>query len=132
MSMLISGSGEKTEINVTPLIDVLLVLLIIFLILGPPRSKGLEALVPHESHTTAPPKPVEQIMLTVLPHDTVQLNHDQIALAQLPTKLEAAVKTSPDPVLFVRRQKDLNFGQIAAVLDIAKGAGIQRIGILTH
>ena len=132
MAMALGGTvRQKAEINVTPLIDVLLVLLIMFMVIQPPRSKGLKSLVPDEAADQHRSRPPTDVTLTVLQHQRVRFDREEVALIDLDQRLRSFLKRVPDPVIFVRGENGLNFGQVAEVIDIAKGAGIQRIGLLT-
>lgn len=128
--MLGTGPHRNAEINVTPMIDVLLVLIIIFLVIQPSRSTGLDTLVPQESQGGQPKKPPEDIVVTVLRDQAVKLNEQRVDLADLEGRLKDVLRRGAKPVLFVRTEEDLEFGRIAQVIDIAKGAQIDRVALL--
>jgi biopolymer transport protein TolR len=128
--MLGSGPHRQAEINVTPMIDVLLVLIIIFLVIQPSRSTGLDTLVPQESQGAQSSKPPEDIVVTVLRDEAVKLNDQRVDLADLEGRLKDVLRRGAKPVLFVRTEEDLEFGRIAQVIDIAKGAQIDRVALL--
>jgi biopolymer transport protein TolR len=130
MAMSVGGnSHRKAEMNVTPLIDVLLVLIIIFLLVTPQLSHGLKTSAPESSDERAS-TPRDDIVVTVLGNRTVRLNQESVALEDLDARLKTVFKNAPSHVIFVCADKDLDFQQIAEVIDIAKGAGLERVALM--
>ena len=125
------GSHQKAEMNVTPLIDVLLVLIIIFLVVMPSLSHGLKTSVP-ETSDQKPSTPRDDIVVTVVGNGIVRLNQESIALEALDGRLKAVFKNAANHAIFVRADKDLDFQQVAEVIDIAKGAGLDRVALMTQ
>jgi biopolymer transport protein ExbD len=125
------SSGTGPQINVTPMIDVLLVLIIIFMVM-PHRSKGLDAQVPQPATDSRPAAVEEDIVLTVEGEGNVRVNQDATTMQQLEPRLLAIFKTTARPVIFIRGKKDLAFDEIAQVIDIAKGAGFERIALMNE
>lgn len=132
MAMSLGGSSHpKAEMNVTPMIDVLLVLIIIFLLVTPTLSTGLKAHVPQnpdQKSTT----PIDDIVISVLGNGTVRLNQETLAVADLDERLKMVFKNAANHVIFVRGDKNLDFHYIAEVIDIAKGAGLDRVALMTQ
>lgn len=132
MAMLLGGSSHrKAEMNVTPLIDVLLVLIIIFLLVTPTLSTGLKAHIPQNPDEKSPP-PIDDIVISVLGDGTVRLNRETVAVADLEERLKVVFKNATNHVIFIRGDKELNFSYVAEVIGIAKGAGLDRVALMTQ
>ena len=126
-----AGRGPKAEMNVTPMIDVLLVLIIIFMVIMPSLSTGLNTDIPQNPTENSKP-PVDDIVISVLADETVRINEETVALGDLEDRLKAIFKNAANHVIFVRGDKSIDFDRVAQVIDIAKGAGLDRVALMTH
>ena len=125
--------GISSEINVTPMIDVLLVLLIIFMLIVPITSAGERALTPKPARNDQPSKGA--VVLEVLSGNGgvagFRINQQDVSREDLPARLEAIYSSRADRVLFVKADDKLAFSQVATAIDVAHAAGVDRIGLLT-
>jgi biopolymer transport protein ExbD len=137
MSMGGSGGGQTSEINVTPLIDVLLVLLIIFMVITPLTPKGLEALVPQPPPPNAKPEPndrtvVVQVLQSNESKPKLKINQEDVSWDNLGSRLTDIFKTRAERVMFVKGDPYVEFQNVAQVIDIAKGTQVvDKVGLIT-
>jgi biopolymer transport protein TolR len=135
MSMTVGGGLNKVkcDMNVTPFIDVLLVLLIIFMVIAPVTPKGLNALVPQP----APPgqqsaADTRTVVIQVNKNGAIMINQEPTDESRLGARLEDIFKTRAERVVFVEGDPDLLYQSVARVIDIAHGAGIDKVGLMTE
>ncbi len=133
MGMMVGGKrGIVSEMNVVPLIDILLVLLVIFMII-PVYSKGLDAVIPQQS--TEPPKqtPIDSgvVVIQVFADGTLRINQEPVAWDALGSRLEEVFKQRASRIAFIRGDGPVEFGVVAKVIDVMHTSGIASVGLLT-
>ena len=134
MSMAVGGSGGvKSDINMTPMIDVLLVLIIIFMVITPITPKGLEALVPQPPPPNAKPNASDQrtVVISIDSDHKMMINAEATDEAHLGARLEEIFKTRAERVVFVKGDPQIEFSWVAKAIDTAHGAGIDKVGLMT-
>jgi biopolymer transport protein TolR len=131
MSMSVSGgAGLSNEINVTPMIDVLLVLLIVFMMAVPMLRKAIDVQLPDPTpQPTANSTPPDQIVLQVLPGGVFKVNSQQVPEPQLATFLKDLYDPRPDKIIFVKGDPTVKYQEVIHAMDVARGAGVKVIGI---
>jgi biopolymer transport protein TolR len=133
MAMVLGGKGgAMSNINMTPMIDVLLVLIIIFMVITPLTPKGLETLIPQPPPPGTPPAADTRTVVIVINKDkSMMINQEPTTPEALGPRLEEIFKTRAERVVFVKGDPDLEFQYVARAIDTAHGAGIDKVGLMT-
>ena len=135
MSMAVGGSkGPKSDINITPYIDILLVLLIIFMVITPVHQMDLKVKVPQPAPKEAEMQPPDPSVIVVSLDEklNIKVNQDLVTVDGLGAKLLDIYKARANKNLFISANSKLLYGDIVKIIDIAKGAGVGDIGLLTE
>jgi len=127
-----AGGWKKAEINMTPLIDVLLVLIIIFMVITPLTPRGLPTLVAQPPREPYDGKESHEIVVTVRSDGTLLLNREALNSTSLRVRLEHFYRSGATRVIFVRGEKAIEFGRVAEVIDMARGAGVFHVALMTN
>jgi biopolymer transport protein TolR len=131
--MIFSGTPRRrfmSDINVVPLVDVVLVLLVIFMITAPLLYRGIEVDLPRSTTNTI--VPTKRVVLTVSKQQTVFVDEKEVSLNQLQKTLEDLKGGSPEMTIYLRGDEDASYGLIVQVMDIIKKVGIDRLGMVTE
>ena len=119
--------GAMNDINMTPMIDVLLVLLVIFMIMQPMLQRSIDIQLPVEKDEPTAPS-VPPIVLEVFPGGLYLLNKSPVPAAMLAARMLEVYSNRPDRVLFVKADGEVRYGEVITVMDIARGAGVEVLG----
>ena len=130
MAMNMGGSGRDgmSDINMTPMIDVLLVLLVIFMIAQPLLQKTIDVQVPKERPDQNEPPSNEQIVLEIQPGGVYLINTQQVPLSGLEQRLTEIYTNRPEKILFVKAEPEILYQDVISAMDAARGAGVEVLG----
>lgn len=132
--MQVGGSGGmQSNINVTPLVDVVLVLLIIFMVITPVVQMGYLVRVPPKAPANIPPSAVQdQIVLRLAPGDRVFINKEEMTSAQFPTRIREVLRGNTSKMVFFAGGRDVDYDTTMKFLDLARASGAKNIGIIVE
>lgn len=128
-----SESGVRASINVTPLVDIVLVLLIIFMVLTPSMLEHLSATVPKQAEETTQAVPVDtSIVIDYSANRKLTINREPVALAVFASKLRQRLQVRREKVVFFRADDDAAYGEVVHLMDLARGAGAETLALVTR
>jgi biopolymer transport protein TolR len=135
MGMAVGGSkGVMAEMNVVPLIDILLVLLIIFMVITPLTPQGLDALVPQPSPPNSQANPdvlAKTVVVQVGAGGKLKINQEDSTWETLGTRLDEIFKTRAERIAFIKGDSEVEFRYVARAIDIMRSSGIDSVGLIT-
>ena len=130
MGMAVGGTtSTKSDPNVVPLIDILLVLLVIFMVITPSTQKGIDLKLPETASGTDPSN-IKVVILSLKKDHSIMLNKDKVPFEILQSKLRDIYSTRQDRTIFIRANSELTYGEVVKIIDIVKSAGVEVIGIV--
>ena len=134
MSMDVGGAkgGPKSDINVTPLVDVMLVLLIIVMLIAPMMQKGVDVALPEANNSGDKPDTADQTVVHIGPDSKLYVNAIEVSEGEAVTRLQAALENKADKIVYLKGDKDAPYGAIMKMMDALRGAGIESVGLITE
>jgi biopolymer transport protein TolR len=128
-----SKSSSMATMNVVPLIDILLVLIIIFMVITPLTPRGLDARIPQPANTEPPSRGplVKTIVVQVLGADKLKINDEDATWDSLGARLSGVFKERAEKVAFVQGENSVRFSDVARAIDIMRGSGVEKVGLIT-
>ena len=132
MSMDLGGKGGvKSDINVTPLVDVMLVLLIIMMIVAPLLQKGVDVKLPTATNPVPKPETQDQTVVAVTADGRLHLNSREVPEAELAQRVTEVLETKKEKIVLIRADSEVEYGAVMAAMDALRQAGIEDIGLIT-
>jgi biopolymer transport protein TolR len=133
MAMDVGGGkgGPKSDINVTPLVDVMLVLLIIMMLVAPMLQKGVDVKLPSAMNTADKPETQQQTVLHVDARDKFYVNSIEVSRAEMADRIKAALEEKTERIVLIKGDQDASYRAVMAAMDDLRKAGIEDIGLIT-
>ena len=134
MSMSVGGDqgGVKSDINVTPLVDVMLVLLIIMMIVAPMLQKGVNVRLPEAANSSDKPETQDQTVLGIQADRSLYVNSTLVSMGDLRRKMEEALETKTQRIVFIKADIDAPYGTVMEAMDELRASGIEDMGLITE
>jgi biopolymer transport protein TolR len=134
MSMDLGGAkgGVKSDINVTPLVDVMLVLLIIMMLVAPLLQQGVSVRLPVASNTVDKPETQDQTVVAIAANKALYLNARPVQEHELATKINEILESRTEKIVLIKADEDVEYGTVMAAMDQLRQAGIEDIGLITE
>ena len=134
MSMDVGGAkgGPKSDINVTPLVDVMLVLLIIVMLIAPMMQKGVDVALPEANNSGDKPDTADQTVVHIGPDSQLYVNALKVSESEAVTRLQAALEDKADKIVYLKGDKEAPYGAIMKMMDALRAAGIESVGLITE
>jgi biopolymer transport protein ExbD len=134
MSMDVGGAkgGPKSDINVTPLVDVMLVLLIIVMLIAPMMQKGVDVALPEANNSGDKPDTADQTVVHIDAMSKLYVNAIEVTEAEAVSRLSASLENKADKVVYLKGDKDAPYSAIMKMMDALRGAGIETVGLITE
>ncbi|MEQ1897981.1 MAG: biopolymer transporter ExbD [Vicinamibacterales bacterium] len=134
MSMSVGGDqgGVKSDINVTPLVDVMLVLLIIMMIVAPMLQKGVNVRLPEAANSSDKPETQDQTVLGIQADRSLYVNSTMVSMGDLRRKMEEALETKTQRIVFIKADIDAPYGTVMEAMDELRASGIEDMGLITE
>ena len=126
------GGGVKSDINVTPLVDVMLVLLIIMMIVAPLLQQGVAVTLPVATNTSEKPETQEQTVLAITADKRLFVNAVQVAEQDLPRRMEQVLEEKKEKIVIIKADVDVEYGAVMSAMDTLRAAGIEDMGLITE
>jgi len=126
------GGGVKSDINVTPLVDVMLVLLIIMMIVAPLLQQGVAVTLPRAVNTTEKPETQEQTVLAITADKRLFVNAVQVSEQDLPKRIGDILESKKEKIVIIKADQDVEYGAVMAAMDTLRMAGIEDMGLITE
>jgi biopolymer transport protein TolR len=125
------GGGVKSDINVTPLVDVMLVLLIIMMIIAPLLQKGVDVRLPIATNSASKPETQDQTVLGIKADKTVWINGVEVRKEEMRSRLEAILETKKEKLILIKADEDAPYSSIMDAMDELRASGIEDVGLIT-
>jgi len=134
MAMDLGGAkgGVKSDINVTPLVDVMLVLLIIMMLIAPMLQQGVSLTLPTADNTVDKPESADQTVIAIAANKSVYLNAKPIAESELATRVTEILENKIEKIVLIRADEEVEYGAVMAVMDQLRQAAVEDVGLITE